>query len=100
MDQQIRVLVVDDDGPHAETVAESLERVGYDCSVATSGREGIRLIEEEDFDIVLTDLMMDGVGGMDILAKAKAEIPDAGVVILTGHSTIKTAVQAMQAGAA
>ncbi len=99
MDQQIRVLVVDDDEPHAEAVAESLERVGYECVVATSGREGLRLIEEQDFDIVITDLIMDGVGGLEVLAKAKRELPDAEVVILTGHSTIKTAVTAMQAGA-
>ena len=99
MDQQIRVLVVDDDEPHAEAVAESLERVGYECVVATSGREGLRLIEEQIFDIVLTDLIMDGVGGLEVLAKAKRELPDAEVVILTGHSTVKTAVTAMQAGA-
>jgi two-component system response regulator HydG len=99
MDQQIRVLVVDDDEPHAEAVAESLERVGYECTVATNGREGLRLIEEQNFDIVLTDLIMDGVGGLEILAKAKQELPDAEVVILTGHSTVKTAVAAMQAGA-
>ena len=99
MDQQIRVLVVDDDEPHAEAVAESLERVGYECVVATSGRDGLRVIEEQTFDIVLTDLIMDGVGGLEILAKAKRELPDAEVVILTGHGTIKTAVTAMQAGA-
>ena len=99
MDQQIRVLVVDDDEPHAEAVAESLERVGYECVVATSGREGLRLIEEQNFDIVITDLIMDDVGGLEVLAKAKRELPDAEVVILTGHSTIKTAVTAMQAGA-
>src|ERR1700712_3717407 len=99
MDQQIRVLVVDDDEPHAEAVAESLERVGYECVVATSGRDGLRIIEEQTFDIVLTDLIMDGVGGLEILAKAKGELPDAEVVILTGHGTIKTAVTAMQAGA-
>jgi two-component system, NtrC family, response regulator HydG len=99
MDHQIRVLVVDDDEPHAEAVAESLERVGYECVVATSGREGMRLIEEQTFDIVLTDLIMDGVGGLEILAQAKRELPDAEVVILTGHGTIKTAVTAMQAGA-
>jgi two-component system response regulator HydG len=99
MDQQIRVLVVDDDEPHAEAVAESLERVGYECTVATSGRDGLRLIEEQNFDIVLTDLIMEGVGGLEILAKAKKELPDAEVVILTGHGTIKTAVTAMQAGA-
>ena len=99
MDQPIRVLVVDDDEPHAEAVAESLERVGHECTVATGGREALRLIEEKDFDIVLTDLIMDGVGGMEVLAKAKEELPDAEIVILTGHSTVKTAVIAMQAGA-
>jgi two-component system response regulator HydG len=100
MDQQIRVLVVDDDEPHAQAVAESLERVGYDCTIATSGREALQAMEEHDFDIVLTDLIMDGVGGMEVLAKAKSELPDAEVVILTGHHTIKSAVAAMQAGAA
>jgi two-component system response regulator HydG len=99
MDQQIRVLVVDDDAPHAEAVAESLERVGYECVVANAGRDALRLIEEQTFDIVLTDLIMDGVGGLEILARAKRELPDAEVVILTGHGTIKTAVTAMQAGA-
>jgi two-component system, NtrC family, response regulator HydG len=99
MDQQIRVLVVDDDEPHATAVAESLERVGYDCVVATSGVEGLKLIEEQVFDIIITDLIMEGVGGLEVLAKAKRELPDAEVVILTGHSTIKTAVTAMQAGA-
>jgi two-component system, NtrC family, response regulator HydG len=99
MDQQIRVLVVDDDEPHAAAVAESLERVGYDCVVATSGAEGLRLIEEQVFDIIITDLIMQGVGGLEVLAKAKRELPDAEVVILTGHATIPTAVTAMQAGA-
>jgi two-component system response regulator HydG len=99
MEQQIRVLVVDDDEPHAAAVAESLERVGYDCVLATSGSEGLRLIEEQVFDIIITDLIMEGVGGLEVLAKAKRELPDAEVVILTGHSTIKTAVTAMQAGA-
>jgi len=99
MDQQIRVLVVDDDEGHARAVAESLERVGYDCVVATSGSEGLRLIEEQVFDIVITDLIMEGVDGMEVLARAKRELPDAEVVILTGHSTIKGAVSAMQAGA-
>jgi two-component system response regulator HydG len=99
MEQSIRVLVVDDDEPHAQAVAESLERVGYECVVANSGRVGLGLIEEQHFDIVLTDLIMEGVGGLEVLAKAKLELPDSEVVILTGHGTIKTAVTAMQAGA-
>src|SRR3954469_5809297 len=100
MESPIRVLVVDDDTPHAEAVAESLERVGYDCTVATSGREGVRLIEEQEFDIVLTDLLMSDVGGMEVMSKAKEVLPDSEVVILTGHNTIKAAVSAIQAGAA
>jgi two-component system response regulator HydG len=100
MDHQIRVLVVDDDEPHAQAVAESLERVGYDCAVATSGREALGMIEEQTFDIVLTDLLMEGVDGLEVLAKAKRELPEAEVVILTGHNSIKMAVSAMQAGAA
>lgn len=99
MHQQIRVLVVDDDEPHAQAVAESLERVGYECVVAHSGRDALRLIEEQTFDVVVTDLIMDDVGGLEVLAKAKSELPDSEVVILTGHSTVKTAVTAMQAGA-
>ena len=100
MDPQIRVLVVDDDEPHAQAVAESLGRVGYDCTVAVGGREALRLIEEHDFDIVITDLVMEPVGGLEVLQKAKQELPDAEVVILTGHSTVQTAVRAMQGGAA
>src|SRR5262245_19996666 len=99
MDPQIRVLVVADEESHAQAVADSLGRVGYDCVVATSGGEALRLIEEQVFDIVITDLIMQGVGGMEVLAKAKRELPDAEVVILTGHSTVKGAVTAMQAGA-
>src|SRR5260370_5487160 len=90
MDHQIRVLVVDDDEPHAEAVAESLERVGYECVVASSGGAALRLIEEQTFDIIVTDLIMDGVGGLEVLAKAKRQLPDAEVRIPTGHRTAQT----------
>ena len=100
MDAQIRVLVVDDDEPHADAVAESLRRVGYDCTVAVGGREAMRLIEEQNFDIVITDLVMEPIGGLEVLQKAKSELPTAEVVILTGHATIQTAVKAGQLGAA
>ena len=95
----IRVLIVDNDGPHAQAVAESLARVGYDCTVATSGTEGAQLIEREGFDIVITDLMMSDVGGLEILARAKDDLPDAEVILVTGHGTVPSAVQAMQQGA-
>ncbi len=97
---KIRVLVVDDQEMHAQAVAESLTRIGYDCTIATSGQDGLKQIENEDYDIVITDLRMEGVDGLAILRKAKMELPDAEVVLVTGHGDIKTAVAAMQGGAA
>lgn len=96
---QIRVLIIDDDENHAEAVAESLSRVGYECVVASSGQKGVSLIESDSFDIVITDLRMDDIGGLDILHKAKEELPDSEVILLTGHGSINSAVTAMQHGA-
>jgi two-component system response regulator HydG len=95
----IRVLVIDDDRSHAETVAESLERVGYDCTVATSGTEGARLIESDVWDVILTDLKMNDLDGLAILKKAKELLPDAEVVMITGFGDVKTAVEAIKQGA-
>jgi len=96
---QIRVLIIDDDEPHAQAVAESLERVDYDCTVASSGVRGASLIESDTFDVIITDLKMDDMDGLAILAKAKEELPDAEVILLTGHGSITSAVTAMQHGA-
>ncbi len=100
-DEPIQVLIVDDDETHAQTVAEILDsaRDAYQCTVATTGEQGLRLIEEQTFDLIVTDLIMNGIGGLDVLAKAQRELPDSEVIILTGHGTIQTAVAAMQAGA-
>jgi two-component system response regulator HydG len=96
---RIHVLIVDDDEAHADAVAESLERVGYQCTVATSGKRAAGLLETQNFDVIVTDLVMDDVDGMEILRKAKEEMPDAEVILLTGHATVKTALQAGQQGA-
>ena len=95
----IRVLIVDDDEAHAQAVAESLERVGCECTVAASGERGASLIESDTFDVVVTDLKMDDVDGLGILSKTKEELPEAEVIVLTGHGSINSAVTAMQHGA-
>lgn len=95
----VRVLIIDNDVRHAEAVAESLRRVGYDCAIATSGVEGVRLIEADSFDLVITDLVMPDVDGLEVLARAKEMLPDAEVIVVTGHGTIRSAVSAMQQGA-
>src|SRR5947209_9323974 len=95
----LKLLIIDDEAKHAEVVAESLERVGYQCVVATSGSAGADIIEREEPEVILTDLRMDGVDGLAILRKARQELPDSEVVVITGHGDVQTAVEAMKAGA-
>jgi len=94
-----KVLIVDNDAAHAETIAASLNGVGYECCVATSGTEGACRIGQETFDIVITDLKMNDVDGLEILVRAKESLADAEVILVTGHGTIPSAVTAMQQGA-
>jgi two-component system response regulator HydG len=93
------VLVIDNDQAHAEVVAEALERIGCHCRVATSGTEGAKLLEETAFDVVITDLVMNDVDGLEILRKSKTEQPETAVILVTGHGTVPSAVTAMQEGA-
>ena len=68
------MLIVDNDAAHAAAVAESLERVGYQCTVATSGTRG-RASNDETFDIVITDLVMNDVDGLEILKRPRKASP-------------------------
>ncbi|MHB8970229.1 MAG: sigma-54-dependent transcriptional regulator [Pirellulaceae bacterium] len=95
----IRVLIVDNDPALAQAMAESLERVGYPCRVATSGPEGARHIEQDNYDVIVTDLVMNDVDGMELLVRAKQYLPDAEVIMITGHASVPKAVEAMQQGA-
>ncbi len=95
----IRVLVVDNDRSHAQAMSETLERVGYHCTVATSGPEGAHRIDQDDFDVVITDLVMNEVDGEAILRRAKENLPDSEVIVVTGHGSVPKAVEAMQQGA-
>lgn len=90
---------MDDDEGHAQAVAESLERVNCDCKVASSGELGLQIISSESWDVIVTDLQMGDVDGIEILRHAKEELPDAEVIVLTGHGSITSAVTAMQHGA-
>ncbi|MFN8707340.1 MAG: sigma-54-dependent transcriptional regulator [Planctomyces sp.] len=95
----IRVLIVDDDEGHAQAVADSLSRINCDCRVAGSGERGAQLIAAESWDVIVTDLRMGEIDGLEILRQAKEELPDAEVIVLTGHGSITSAVTAMQHGA-
>lgn len=95
----VRVLVVDNDLIHARTMGEGLSRLGYQVTVTGSGLEGARKIEQEAFDVVVTDLMMNDIGGLEILARSKKASEETEVIVVTGHGTVPSAVAAMQQGA-
>jgi two-component system response regulator HydG len=95
----IRVLIVDNDEALARGMEEALAKVGYQCVVATSGPEGARRIEQDTYDIVVTDLVMNDLDGMEILSRARQALPDAEVIMVTGHASVPKAVEAMQQGA-
>ncbi|MFO0938632.1 MAG: sigma-54 dependent transcriptional regulator [Gemmataceae bacterium] len=98
--EPLKVLVIDDDKKLAEAIAESLSRKGYAVSVATSGRAGEAKIEAEEFNVVLTDLKMADLDGLEIVKKTRARLPEAEVYVVTGYGDVRTAVEAMKLGAA
>ena len=92
----VKVLLVDNDKDLARAMLESLERIGLDCALATSGPEGARMLNQNLYDIVVTDLMMNDVDGMGILKLAKDTQNDCEVILVTGHATVPRAVEAMR----
>ncbi len=94
------ILIVDDEEAHAEAIREGLSRMGHECIVATSGKEGLEQIREKSVDVVITDLVMNDVDGMEILKAAKEKSPDIEVIMITGHGSVESAVEAMKQGAA
>jgi len=96
----VRVLIADDDVSHAEALADGLEMDGYHCRIVHSGKEALARLSEESFDAVLTDLVMPDVSGIEVLQSARGLQPDAVVLLVTGHESVKTAVDALRHGAA
>ena len=96
----IRVLIVDDDEAHAEALADGLEMDDHFCKLALSGSEAVERLQEESFDAVLTDLVMHDVTGLEVLSECRSLQPEAVVLLVTGHGSVETAVEAMRSGAA
>ncbi len=94
-----RILVVDDEEGIRTFVAESLERKGHVVAQAADGESALGLARGSSFDLVITDLRMPGMGGMQLLQTLRAEQPEVEVVVLTAHGNVTTAVEAMREGA-
>jgi len=94
-----RVLVVDDNDLMREGLELLMRRRGHTTLSASGGKEGLRLLDEEGADLVITDLKMAKVSGMKVLEQVKKASPDTEVLVITAHGTVETAVEAMKLGA-
>jgi two-component system response regulator FlrC len=94
-----QILVADDEPGLREFMVDALELEGHQVTAASDGLEASKLLDARGFDLVITDLKMPRVGGMDIVRKVRAEQPETQVIVLTAHGTVESAVEAMKLGA-
>jgi putative two-component system response regulator len=99
MEKQSKVLVVDDDQFALRGMARALESESYRIVTAASGSEAIDLLKRSTFDLILTDLKMPGVDGLEVLKQAREVAPQAMVLILTGYASLESAIEALREGA-
>jgi DNA-binding NtrC family response regulator len=94
-----RVLVVDDEQDFAKALAERLELRDYDVTACFSGKDAVKKLEKYNFDVVILDVKMPGMDGIEALSEIKRIKPLVEVIMLTGHATVETAIEGMKLGA-
>ncbi len=95
-----KVLVIDDEPDMCWALEKALRREGYEVSTATSGPCGLELLAKEGADLVLLDVAMPRMGGLEVLDRIQQTYRDVLVIVITGYSTLSTALDAIQKGAA
>ena len=98
-DQQINILIVDDEKAVADVLKDFISDEGRSIDVCHDGLEGINHIQNNLYDLIIVDLMMPKVGGLDVLKYAKKANPDVLVIIITGYASLETAIMAVKEGA-
>lgn len=93
------ILVVDDEGAIRYSISKTLQRVGYQVSAAASGEEALQMLGEQIFDVVLTDIRMPGLTGVELLMQIKDKAPDSIVILMTAYASLSTAVEGLRLGA-
>ncbi len=99
MNQKLKIMVVDDEAIVGKRLKPSLESSGYTVETFGDGRSAIARLSKERFDIVITDVRMDDVDGMQILEYVRANIPQTKVIIITGYASVDLARRALDKGA-
>lgn len=99
MQDMKNILVIDDEEIVRISCRRALVPEGFNVEVARDGLEGLRLLKEKPYDLILIDLKMPNMDGMEVLENILAMRPDAKVIIITGYSAVETAVKAIKMGA-
>src|SRR5436190_18882504 len=94
-----RILVIDDEAAIRDSLRMTLEYAGYEFTGAATGQEGLALAERENPDLVLLDIKMPGMDGMDVLTRLRSMNETTPVVMISGHGTTSTGVEAIKRGA-
>jgi two-component system response regulator AtoC len=94
-----KVLVIDDDESMLELAVFHLQAQGYDATTAQTGEEGLRLAEASQFDLVLTDLQLPDLDGIQVVKRLKEQAPDCEIIMISGYGSVSKAVEATKAGA-
>lgn len=99
MNKRPKILVVDDEEIARKNLTHILTKENYDVSTASDGREAFDELEATEFDVIITDLKMAGIDGMELLERIKVKYPDVRVIMVTGYATVQSAIEAMKKGA-
>ena len=94
-----KVLLVDDEEEFVDTLAERMRSRGMEVATSNSGGDALDLVDRDAYDVVVLDLQMPGMDGIEVLERIKQRRPDIQVVLLTGHATVEKGVEAMKLGA-
>ncbi|MFA5515697.1 MAG: sigma-54 dependent transcriptional regulator [Desulfuromonadales bacterium] len=94
-----QILIIDDEASNRDALQLLLASAGYQVQAAASGEEALEILQETPFEVIITDLFLPGVSGIDILKQVKEESPYTNVILITGHASAETAVEAMKEGA-
>jgi DNA-binding NtrC family response regulator len=96
---EAKVLLVDDEQDFLDTLSDRLELRGLKVSAVTSGEQAITEAKQQDFDAIIVDLSMPGIDGLETLKRIKADNPNAEIIMLTGHASVQSGIEAMKLGA-
>jgi len=97
--KKANILVIDDEATMRDSCRQALSRNGNRVEVAEDGLKGLAMLAKESFDLIILDLKMPGLSGMEVLKKIKDSDPEAMVIVITGYATVESAVEAMKRGA-